>query len=168
MEHDDCVSDELWGQRCDVRYKAWVQQRYHRKKQRFWDIVDKLTKTATIALGATLFGQYVKDTPAVGVAVSALGVLALIFGYTDRRQVHKELAEQASNLIAAIELVPAGELTPAKTASWRSEFARLCAKAPPAQKWLTLICEREQATAEGHPDHVRKLWIHQRLLCWFW
>lgn len=99
--------------------------------------------------------------------ISGLGLLALVFGYGDRKQVHKELAEQAAGLIAAIERVPAGELNSSRIAEWASEYARLCAKAPPPQKTLTLICEREQATADGHPNHAPQVPRILRLFAYF-
>ena len=90
----------------------------------------------------------------VASAISALGLLALVFGYGDRKQSHKELAEQAAALVGAIEQVPTGELTSARAAAWGADYARLCAKAPPPLKTLSLLCEREQATADGNPGHV--------------
>jgi hypothetical protein len=88
------------------------------------------------------------------VAISALGLLALVFGYGDRKQAHKELAELAASMIAAIERVPAGQLDAQKVAGWQAEFLALCMKSPPPLKTLTLMCEREQSAADGHPEHV--------------
>jgi hypothetical protein len=162
------VSDDTWNQRCGVLHKAWVQLRYHRKRQRFWDIVDKATKSITVVLGGSLLGKWMQDhLPLAAGAIGSLGLLALVFGYTDRKQVHKELSAQGAALIASIEMIPAGELTPAKVASWNAEYARLCANAPPALKWLTLVCEREQSTADGHPDHVPELPFYSRWLAHF-
>jgi hypothetical protein len=164
----ETVSDDTWAQRCGVLHKAWVQLRYHRKRQRYWDIVDKLTKSATVVLGGSLLGKWMQDRlPLAAGAISALGLLALVFGYTDRKQIHKEISAQGAALIASIESVPAGELTPSKVAMWNAEYARLCANAPPALKSLTLMCEREQATADGHPEHVPQLPFYWRWLCHF-
>ena len=152
---EESRADAVWDQRCAVLRNAWVQVRYHRRRQRFFDLVDKLTKSLTVLLGASLLGQELKKyQPAVASAISALGLLALVFGYGDRKQSHKELAEQAGNLVAAIESVPAGLLTASNTAQWGADYARLSAKAPPPLKTLTLICEREQSSADGHPNHV--------------
>lgn len=152
---DDERADAVWAQRCGVLHKAWVQVRYHRRRQRFFDLADKVTKSLTVLLGASLLGQSLKDwLPLMASAISGLGLLALVFGYGDRKQLHKELAEQAATLVGAIEQVPAGELTPGRSAAWGADYARLCAKAPPPLKTLSILCEREQATADGNPDHV--------------
>ena len=147
--------DARWAERCSLLFKAWTQVRYQRRRQRLFDLLDKGTKALTVVLGASLLGQYFSASFRwVGVAITSLGLLALVFGYGDRKQQHKELAEQAANLVASIESVPAGRLTAEHTAAWAADFAKLCAKAPPPLKTLTLICEREQATADGNPEHV--------------
>jgi hypothetical protein len=150
---EDARLDACWVSRCDTLHHAWVQVRYHRRRQRFFDLVDKLTKALTVVLGASLMGQYFAAAlPFVATAITALGLLALIFAYSDRKQQHKELAEQAAQLVSAIEQVPVAELTPSKVAGWRADYARLCAKAPPPLKTLSRICESEQSVADGHKD----------------
>lgn len=160
--------DAIWGQRCDVLHKAWVQLRYQRRRQRFFDLVDKLTKSLTVLLGASLLGSELnKALPFVASAISGLGLLALVFGYGDRKQLHKELAEQAAALIASIARVPMGRLSADQTAEWASDFARLCAKAPPPLKTLTIICEREQWVADGNTPKGNAPWPHRRIAAHF-
>lgn len=152
---EDARLDAYWGLRCATLRNAWVQVRYHRRRQRFFDLADKLTKALTVVLGASLMGRYVADAlPAVSTAITSLGLLALIFGYGDRKQQHKDLAEQAAGLVRAIELVPVAGLNAERVAAWTAEYAQLCAKSPPPLKTLSLVCEREQAVADGHPNHV--------------
>lgn len=163
-EISDALADVVWAQRCALLYKAWVQVRYHRSRQRFYDLVDKGTKSLTLVLGASLFGKDLAPLPWVATGISALGLMALVFGYGDRKQLHKELAEQAANLVADIEAVAAGQLTDKLTASWAAQYARFCSKAPPVLKTLTLMCEREQSILDGFPDHVAKLPLWRILL----
>lgn len=160
--------DAIWAQRCGVLHRAWVQLRYQRRRQRFFDLLDKVTKSLTVLLGASLLGSELKDAlPLVASAISVLSLLALVFGYSDRKQAHKELSELAATLIAAIERIPAGELTSAHTAEWGSEFARICGKAPPPLRVLTIICEREQSLADGQEPMVKEPWFYRRWLAHF-
>ncbi|WP_265283506.1 hypothetical protein [Verminephrobacter aporrectodeae] len=164
----DALDEVAWDKRCGVLHKAWVQLRYHRRRQRFFDLADKLTKSLTVLLGFSLLAPSLKDLqPLVGLAISSLGLLALAFEYGDRQRLHKELAEQAAALVGAIEQVPAGELTPACTASWAADHALLCAKAPPPLKTLSILCEREQATSVGYPEHVPLPHWYQRVVANF-
>ncbi|MCF8169426.1 MAG: hypothetical protein K9K38_01220 [Rhodoferax sp.] len=105
-------------------------------------------------LGASLLASFVKDTaPLVGAGVSALGLLALVFGYTDRKQRHKELAESFALLQARVEAV--GEVAqPEQLNLWHSELHQLNTKEPPALSTLVVLCQNEIAIAEGHPGSV--------------
>lgn len=163
----DSVKPE-WSIRCDILFKAWVQVRYHRRRQRFFDLVDKITKALTVALSASLLGDAVKKSlPEVASAISLLSLMALVFGYADRKQTHKELAELAAKLAADIYDVEYVTLGSSHAAKWQADFARLALKAPPPLKNLTLICEREQALADGSVPQAPLLHLHQRLLADF-
>lgn len=153
-QYSDALADTVWQQRCSLLYKAWVQVRYHRRRQRFFDLIDKATKATTLVLGATLFGKHLASLNWVATGISALGLMALVFGYGDRKQLHKELAEQAAGFVAAIEELPARNLSVEVVARWSADYARFCAKAPPPLKTLTLVCEREQSVLDGHANHV--------------
>lgn len=143
--------NKMWDARCATLNRAWVQVRYHRRRQRFFDLLDKLTKSATVVLGASLMGQHLYSLlPWLATCITALGLLALVFGYGDRKQIHKELAEQAAGIVADIVAVPVADLDFKKTAIWDSAYAKLVAKAPPPLKTLMLICEKEQANADGN------------------
>ncbi len=165
----------LYSKREAMLFKFWVQVRYHRRRQRFFDLVDKGTKTVTLLLGATLFGKYMNqgdihilgiDVPLlniVGTLISALGLLTLIFGYGDRKQLHKELAEAAANKVAEIEEIPEQNIMPTDTAKWASDYAKFCAKAPPPLKTLTIICEHEQASIGPGENKIK---LPPPFWCW--
>lgn len=155
IKPSDAHWQALWERRCDALYKANITARYHRRRQRFFDLLDKATKAATVLLGASLLGESVKQhLPLAASAISGLGLLALVFGYGDRKQTHKELAEAALQLVARIEEVPTALLTDALTTQWLADHSRLNSREPPALKTLVILCEREQAAANGHPNHV--------------
>lgn len=163
------ISTELdtppgWGQRCNVVYFANVTFRYHRRRQRFFDLLDKASKAATVLLGASLLGDALKQhVPLIASAISGLGLLALVFGYGERKQAHKELAEAAMQLTAKIEETPVAQLSNALAGQWAAELSRLNAKEPPALKTLVVLCEHEQSTANGHPENVTLPGWHKRI-----
>lgn len=150
-----------WERRCQVLSKVKVTSRYHRRRQRFFDLLDKVTKALTMLLGGSLFGPAVAQyLPWIASAIASLSLLNLVFGYSDRKQVHKELGETAFLLAAKIEESPLSSLSDALAGQWAAELERLNAKEPPPLKTLVIICEHEQATAEGHPNHVtRPNWL---------
>lgn len=102
-----------------------------------------------------MIGQSLKDySPYVGSGVTALGLFALVFGYGDRKQLHKELSEQAAGLVSEIFRVPASQLDETHVAAFAVGRANLLNKSPPPLRALTVICEHEQSIADGHPEHI--------------
>lgn len=157
-----------WERRCAVLNRVKVTSRYHRRRQRFFDFLDKGTKAATVLLGASLFGEQLRQfLPWVATAISSLSLLNLVYGYSDRKQAHKELAEAAFFLAAKIEESSISVLNDTLAGLWAAELERLNAKEPPALKTLVIICEHEQCTAEGHPNHVPRPHWFKRLIADF-
>ncbi len=158
----------LWEKRFAALHFAYVTYRYHRRRQRFFDLLDKGTKSATVLLGASLLGQTIKDLlPLVASAISGLGLFALVFGYSDRKQAHKELAEMAIKLAGDIERTAVGEITEAALGKWASEQSAINAKEPPQLKTLVIICEHEQSVSVGAKDHVTQPNWFRRLVADF-
>ena len=92
--------DSMWAQRCATLSRAWVQVRYHRRRQRFFDLADKFTKSITVVLGASLMGKYFVDwLPWLATAITSAGLLALVFGYSERKQLHLFAAMDGSSYL---------------------------------------------------------------------
>lgn len=156
--------DALWKGRHNILHGAMISYRYHRRRQRFFDLIDKLTKAATVMLGATLLGQWFKEqTPLFASLISGLGLISLVFSYGDRKQAHKELSEGFMDLAGKIEGTPVKLLTDVLVAQWNADVARLSVKEPPTLKTLAMICAHEQAVAEGKGDAFKPPPAHRRL-----
>ena len=75
-------SAEVPDRRHELIYCCKLGLLYHRKRERFYDLCDKSTKSLTVVLGASLLADHVrKAAPLVGMTVSAIGLLALVYGY---------------------------------------------------------------------------------------
>jgi len=162
---DQEQADALWQRRHALLFNIAVSNNYHRKRQRFFDLLDKGTKAATVLVGASLMGEAVKrNLPLAAATVSGLGLLSLVFGYGDRKQAHKELAEAFMQLQAQIDLVGPAVYTEAQLCTWEADLVRITAKEPPNLRALVTICQNEQAVALGHPGVVHRLAWHKRML----
>ncbi|MBV7460469.1 MULTISPECIES: hypothetical protein [unclassified Acidovorax] len=149
--------DEIWKCRHELLNWAYITYRYHRKRQRFFDVVDKLTQVAAVGGGVAVAGKTLTDyLPAVGGAIAFTGVLALVFGYGDKRQCHKELAELAIQMVGDIASVPVPELSEAVVCAWEKNRTTISLREPASLKTLVAKCEWEQAVAEGHKDHCKQ------------
>lgn len=162
---DDTSTPHLWQRRHELVFTLAVSYSYHRKRQRFFDLLDKGTKAATVLLSASLLGEWVKaHLPLVASAIAALGLLALVFGYGERKQAHKELAQAFMRLRGEVDQTGQSEFTAEQLDAWAAELARLDASEPPNLRALVTLCQNEQAIALGHPGSVHRLPAYQRLL----
>ena len=158
----------LWEKRHEALYETRLSQLYHKKRERFFDLLDKVTKCVTILLGASLLGAYVKDfIPEIGVAVTSIGLLSLIFSYTDKKQKHKELAEAFAAIQVKIEARGVFDFTDIDVAEWSAEVQRINAKEPPTLGTLVVICQNELAVAEAKPESIVHVGFMSRLLANF-
>jgi len=163
----DALWEDVWKQRCNYLSVAYVTYGYHRKRQRFFDLLDKGTKALTVVLGGSLLGTAVRDLlPLIAAGISSLGLLALVFGYSDKKQSHKELAEAAMQQVGKIEATLAADINNACISGWAADQARLNSREPPSLSTLVTICEYERAVYQGYPDHIAspgwwpRLWAH--------
>lgn len=168
-ESVDPTWQPLWTRRCNVLHKAYVTYRYHSRRQRFFDLLDKGTKAITVVLGASLFGESVKQNlPLIATGISSISLIALVFGYGERKQVHKECAESAMLLVAKIEGTTIAEINDKAVSQFEAEQARQNSKEPPALKTLVIMCEYEQVIASGSTENNVVLpWWWRRVLADF-
>ena len=160
---------EVWDRRCEQLNWANITYRYHRKRQWFFDLVDKLTQVAAVGGGVAVAGKTVNDyLPVVGGIIAFTGLLPLVFGYGDKRQCHKELAEMAIQMAGDIESVPARDLTEERVCAWEKTRTTINLREPANLKTLVAKCEWEQAVVEGHRDHTpRPEWWQQAHMHFF-
>lgn len=149
------VWQRLWDSRCELLNWAHITYRYHRKRQRFFDMAEKLTQVAAVAGGVAVLGRTLGEyLPWAGGVISLTGLLTLVYGYGDKRQCHKELAERAMQLVGDIEGLPVPDIDESCLSAWKRKRAQIDLLEPPNLKTLVAKCEWEQAVAEGHPKHT--------------
>jgi hypothetical protein len=142
--------DELWERRHKLVYTLSVGLRYHRHRQRFFDLLDKGTKAVTVFFGASVFSVHVADSlPLIAAIISGTGLLSLVFSYAEKRQVHHEMASAYMLLRASIQShgwpCDATHLN-----AWEAELDKLTAKSPPTLSTLVLRCQNEENAVLGH------------------
>lgn len=150
-------SQARWELRSEILNWANITYRYHRKRQWFFELCDKVTQSASIIMGLSLFGKTVQDhLPYVGFSIACLGVMALVFAYSDRKHCHRDLADQARKLAGDISAVRDAQLSDENIAHWERIRTDIDLREPPNLKTLVAKCEWEQACAEGHLTHCPK------------
>lgn len=145
---------------------AKVTFRYHKKRERFFDLCDVTTQIVCTASGVALFANVFANWAAASL-VTLSSIIALVVRYSDRKQRHIELAKRTQKLISDIEKIPVDDVTQEQISAWVQIRSQINADEPPCIRTLVALCEYEQSIEDGYFDHAPKLTRLQYTFCHF-
>jgi hypothetical protein len=163
--NDDAELDHAWEKRHAALYKAELSALYHQKRERFFELLDKLGKAAAVFGGsAALWKLGDPDVVArIAAFITATSALSLVFSFSERSKRHAELARSFRDVISDISSKSDFGVTDAMASEWAGKVCALEAKEPPTLGALTVMCQNELAIARGdknlvHPQNVLIRW----------
>lgn len=161
--------DHAWNKRCDALYRAELSALYHQKRERFFELADKLGKAASIFCGSTALWKISDENivAAMAVVVTMTSALSLVFSFSERSKKHAELAQGFRAVIGEILAKSEFSVTNADASIWMSKICALEAKEPPALSALTVMCQNELAIARGANNKIVPQSLRIRLLAHF-
>ncbi|MTV38048.1 hypothetical protein [Duganella radicis] len=167
--YTDAELDHAFEKRCNALYKAELSALYHQKRERFFELADKLGKAASVIGGsAALWKIGNADVVAVmATCITASSALSLVFSFSERSKRHGELAQGFRIIISDILAKSEFDVTPPDAGAWMSKVCALEAKEPPSLSALTVLCQNELAIARGADDKVKPQDTKTRLLAHF-
>lgn len=159
--------DHAWEKREQALIRAEWSALYHQKRERFFELWDKLCKAAALFGGSAALWK-ASDPSLIAlfaVFISASSALSLVFSFSERSKRHAELTRGFREIIA--DIVGAGDFDISdKTASkWMGQVCTLEAKEPPALSALVVMCQNEIALARRSKVYDQPFWV--RLLANF-
>lgn len=130
---------------------------YHRKRERFYDLMDKFTKLVAIVGGFAVFanGEYVAE---IGITVAIVGALSLVFDYGMKARNHAEFAHDYGLIEADIAKVGERDFIEQDIKVWDAKLVSLESKEPPTLTTLVKVCESELHTALGQQAELVPWW----------
>ncbi len=144
-EHEQAHWDLLWGVRRSIRY--------HRRRERWLDAVDRVCAFAVAVFGTSIFVSLLTGSvPALLTVVAAItataGMLQLAFGLARRARLHSDLARDFVDLERA--MVRAGEDLPEhELRELEARRLEIESREPPVLRVLDAMCHDELVTASG-------------------
>jgi hypothetical protein len=154
---DDSATDQeldhAWSKRENALYRAELSALYHQKRERFFELFDKLGKAIAVFGGsAALWKIGNPDLVAVVAAtITASSALSLVFSFSDRSKRHAELARSFREIAGEIVGTSDFAIRDAKASEWMGKVCLLEAKEPPALSALVQMCQNELAIARKAP-----------------
>ena len=133
-EFDSSTDDFLWGERQYVQYRLDLSVRYHRKRERFFALCDRLSKAVSLIAGTAAFSTLLPDARDKSIAglFVALGAMpALVLSWSDKARLHADLAQKFLALNAEIVKVGKRKFTEDQLNDWHSRVLGVEASAPP-------------------------------------
>lgn len=154
----DAVGDSayIWEKRHDVLYRCALSSRYHRRRERFFDLLDRATNAAALIGGSAAFAA-AADTSLVkvaGAAVACTGALALVFSFADKARRHASLAEDYKRVESEIMRCGDFDYTETQVNAWRSRIAEIESVEPPTLRTMVSLCQNDIALAANQPEKV--------------
>lgn len=165
----DLQADYLWERRCGILNRAELSTVYHRKRERFFGLLDRWDKILTLLLGSAAFVKIVNmdSHPLYALPFAILAFSSLIFDFSERARRHSELATSFKMLEAAIEAVGERDYAEEQLSAWSARIREIESGEPAVYNLLVRICQNELARARGQKQDVTHISWWRALLAHF-
>lgn len=152
------TTDDPWTKRHALMYRSQLSTHYHRRRERFFSVLDRLTKAIAVIGGSAamlrLTGGGQTDVAVIaGAVVASTSLLGLVFGYGDLARRHADMAARFKALEASY--VKRGNLAWPDLDEMESELLEIERAEPPTLRTLIVVIQNEMAIAEGQPSKVK-------------
>lgn len=152
-----------WNRKCDLIYKCQLSALYHRKRERFFSLMDKAATALALIAGTAAMSDMlgtVQLKSIAGLAVAVVTLPPIVFSWADKARLHAVLASKfvrAESDIEGAGLLDAGQLD-----RFHAALLSIEAEEPAELSALTRLCQNELATARGNLQSVFPLTWRER------
>ncbi|MBU9614739.1 hypothetical protein KTE96_23675 [Burkholderia multivorans] len=152
----DVEHKHLWNRRCDLLYRAELSTLYHRKRARFFALLDRWDKIFTLLFGSAAFAQVITldRNPWLALPFVVLAFASLIFDFSESARRHGELASSFKMLESTIEGTGERDFTESDLNAWSARLREIESGETSAYSLLVRICQNEIARSRGDSADV--------------
>ena len=162
-------TDKNWTHRFEIIYKCRLSALYHRKRERFFALCEKITTAISLIAGAGAMTDLL-DTVTLKAYAGAVVVLftmpSIVFSWGDKSRSHALLASKFISLESEIE--GGGILGDFKLNKFHEIVLRLDMEEPPQLSLLTRICQNEISYSSGQFEKITQIhWLKKKFAHFF-
>lgn len=97
---DESDFQYLWDKRHQVLYRVELSALYHQKRERFFEVCDKLAKAVAVIGGSAALAKIGSGywIVYIAAAITVTSTCSLVFGFSDRARRHAELSRNFASL----------------------------------------------------------------------
>lgn len=161
--------DFIWEKRHATLYRCALASRYHRSRERFFDLIDRVVVAASLIGGSTAFALAAQEhlVQWAGAAVAVASSLSLVFAFGEKARRHSALAERYKRVEAEIMRVGEFGYTEEQVNGWRAAISEIESNEPPTLRTLVSLCQNDIAIAHNQFDKVVNQPWRKRLFAHF-
>jgi len=153
--------DHAWTKRESALYRAELSALYHQKRERFFELFDKIGKAVAVFGGSAALWK-IGDPEWVSIVaalITASSALSLVFSFSERSKRHAELARSFREIAGDIVGTSDFAIRDAKASEWMGKVCALEAKEPPSLSALVVMCQNELAIARKADVYPQPFYI---------
>lgn len=152
QDQQDARDEELSTKTWLLETRAYITNRtqlsvlYHRKRERFYALLDRWAKAGSLIAGTAAFSSLLPSADAKSVAgfmVAIVTLPGLVFAWNDKARSHAEFAQKFALIEAEVVADGWGNLTSAKFDLWLSRIIAIEATEPLIMFNLLMMCSNQ-------------------------
>lgn len=153
---EDFSSDYLWGKRDKLILKLELSALYHLKRERFFDVLDKIFKAISLIGGSAAIFKIseIETVKYIAASITITSSLSLVLSFSDRSKKHAEFAKNYRKLNSTVLRVGERDFNEDHIKKWEAEACDIESSEPLALSTLTVICQNELAISRGDIESV--------------
>ena len=152
----------LWAERHNVLTKLEFSALYHLKRERFFELFDKISKAISVIGGSAALWKSTQQQgdiiQIIAVTITVTSALSLVLSFSDRARRHAEFARSYRKLLAEIHKKGKRGFTEYDVNQWMAQACEIEAGEPLALSTLVVICQNEITISNGQAIAVFIPW----------
>lgn len=142
---NDVDSDNMWIRRSGLEYQARLSCLYHRKREWFFDALDKAIKAIAVISASSALTPLVvgNGTLIVNLVIVTTGTLALVLDFSERARRHSDLAVRFAHVERDIAVVGEQDFTETDLRRFTSSIYEAQTSETAVLRGLAQLCQDE-------------------------
>ena len=137
-----------------IIFDAMANALYHTARRGWLEFVDRIFALIVVLGGTATVAQFFYKVPngeiVLGIAITTVAALQLVFRFSNRANDHAMLQKQYYNLVA--DILSVTEPTCENVAEWRGELHKNYGAEPPTMYALNAVAYNQAVAHFGHKD----------------
>lgn len=172
FEHaNDAEREYLWKERSSVLLKIELSALYHLKRERFFELLDKISKAISVIGGSAALWKSTQNhgnfLEIVASIITVTSALSLVLSFSDRSRRHSEFARNYRKILIDVHKKGSRGFNEEDLNQWMAQICEIEMGEPLALSTLVIICQNELAVARDAEEVIVPIPFWKRMFAHF-